>query len=612
MHENGASAEHDRSQSLETMRHSTAHVMAAAVERLFPGTKLGVGPTIENGFYYDMDVPQRLTPEDLPRIEEEMRAIMAAQLPFEREEVPIDVAIERFRALGQIYKVELLSDLKERGTTRITSHEDADIDPSNVSTASLYHTGDFVDLCRGPHVATSGNVGAFKLLSIAGAYWRGDSARPQLQRIYGTAWLTQEELDQHLWRLEEAEKRDHRRLGRELELFMFHPWAPGEPFWLPKGATLYNTLATFMRRLLVENAGYVEVRSPLVFNRALWETSGHWEKFGEDMFALQAGDEELGLKPMNCPGHMLIFGSELRSYRDLPLRIHDQGVLHRNEASGVLSGLTRVRQFCQDDAHLFIRPDQIESEVTTLLQLVASVYQAFGLTYDVELSTRNPEKYLGEIETWNAAEDDLRRALSANGVNYKEQPHEAAFYGPKIDFHVTDAIGRRWQCATIQLDYQLPERFDLTYVGEDSQKHRPVVLHRAIYGSFERFIAMLIEHYAGAFPLWLAPVQALVLPIADRHAEFAESVAQRFRQRGFRVEIDGRRENLNHKIRQAQLQKIPYMLVVGDKEIAADSVAVRLRSGENLGTMTVQETLQRFDEECSQYTPARVYSKDGS
>jgi len=606
MEQSGAVAEHER-QSLDTMRHSAAHIMAAAVERLFPGTKLGIGPTIENGFYYDMDVPQRLTPEDLGRIEEEMRAIVAAQLPFEREEVPIDVAIERFRTMGQDYKIELLSDLKERGTTRISSREDADIDPANVSSASLYHTGDFVDLCRGPHVHDTSGVGAFKLLSIAGAYWRGDAKRPQLQRVYGTAWATQEELDKHLWRLEEAEKRDHRKLGRELELFMFHPWAPGEPFWLPKGATLYNVLSDFMRHLLVDDAGYVEVRTPLVFNRALWETSGHWDKFGAGMFALKSEDEELGLKPMNCPGHMLVYSSELRSYRDLPLRIHDQGVLHRNEASGVLSGLTRVRQFCQDDAHLFIRPDQLEAEVATLLRLVDSVYKMFGLSYDVELATRNPESYLGEVGTWEAAEEDLRRALEANGVPFQVQPGEAAFYGPKIDFHVNDAIGRRWQCATIQLDYQLPERFDLSYVGEDSQKHRPIVLHRAIYGSFERFIAMLIEHYAGAFPLWLAPVQAVVLPIADRHAEFAETVVKRLREHGFRAEVDARRENLNHKIRQAQLQKVPYMLVVGDRELAADSVAVRLRSGENLGSMTVDETIARFAEEGSQSVPSSVY-----
>ncbi|HZT07667.1 MAG TPA: threonine--tRNA ligase [Chloroflexota bacterium] len=595
------------SPDLDTMRHSAAHLMAAAVERLFPGTRLGIGPNIEHGFYYDVDVPQRLTPEDLPRIEDEMRAIAAERLPFVREDVPIDEAIERFRAMGQDYKVELLTDLKERGTTRIASREDADVDPSNVDSASLYHTGAFVDLCRGPHVRHTGEIGPFKLLSLAGAYWRGDSARPQLQRIYGTAWPTQAALDQYLWRLEEAEKRDHRRLGRELELFMFHPWAPGEAFWLPKGATVYTLLSNYMRHLLVDTADYVEVRTPLVYNRALWETSGHWEKFRDVMFPVHTDNEEMGLKPMNCPGHMLIYASELRSYRDLPLRIHDQGVLHRNEASGVLSGLTRVRQFCQDDAHLFIRPDQLGDEVSGLLRLVGQVYGAFGLTYDVELSTRNPESYLGEVATWDAAEAELREALEANDVAYRVQPGEAAFYGPKIDFHVTDAIGRRWQCATIQLDYQLPQRFDLTYVGEDAQRHRPIVLHRAIFGSFERFIAMLIEHYAGAFPFWLAPVQAVVLPIADRHAEFAASVVKRLRDSGFRVTLDARRENLNHKIRQAQLQKIPYMLVVGDREVAADSVAVRLRSGENLGTLTVSQARARFVEEGSQYGLSSVY-----
>jgi threonyl-tRNA synthetase len=584
---------------IETMRHSAAHVMAAAVERLFPGTKLGVGPTIENGFYYDMDVPQHLTPDDLARIEEEMRRIVEAREPFVRDEEPMEQAIERFGGMGQDYKVELLRDLRERGTTRVTSHEDVDVDPGNVQTATLYRTGDFVDLCRGPHVADSGEIGPFKLLSVAGAYWRGDSNRPQLQRIYGTAWQTQEELDRYLWQMEEAEKRDHRRLGRELELFMFHPWAPGAAFWLPKGATLYNTLSNFMRHLLLDDAGYVEVRTPLVFNSALWQTSGHWEQYGDAIFALESEDQVLGLKPMNCPGHMLIYASELRSYRDLPMRIHDQSVLHRNEASGVLSGLTRVRQFSQDDAHLFVRPDQIESEIAALLKLVASVYRLFGLEYDFELATRNPEKYLGEVATWELAEANLRSALESNGIGYELQPGEAAFYGPKIDIHVTDAIGRRWQCATIQLDYNLPERFDLEYVGDDQQRHRPVVIHRAIYGSFERFIALLIEHYGGAFPLWLAPVQALVLPIADRHAEYAQGVVERMRAHGLRVELDGRRENLNHKIRDAQLQKIPYMLVVGDREIEAGAAAVRLRSGENLGSIAVDELLGRLEAEAT-------------
>lgn len=584
---------------LDTMRHSAAHVMAAAVERLFPGARLGVGPTIDNGFYYDFDLPERLTPEDLPRIEEEMRRLIAEGHEFRREELPIDEATERFRAMGQDYKVELLSDLKERGTTQVGSREDVDVDPANVSTASLYHTGEFVDLCRGPHVRHAGEIGPFKLLSVAGAYWRGDVQRPQLQRIYATAWPTQEELDRYLWQLEEAERRDHRRLGRELGLFMFHPWAPGEAFWLPRGATLYHVLSDFMRRLLVGEAGYVEVRTPLLYNRALWETSGHWEKFREYMFTLQSEDVELALKPMNCPAHMLIYASELRSYRDLPIRIHDQGVLHRNEASGVLSGLTRVRQFCQDDAHLFVRPDQIESEVGALLRLVARVYGLFGLGYTVELSTRNPASYLGEIETWERAEGDLRSALETSGIDYRVRPGEAAFYGPKIDIHVTDAIGRRWQCATIQLDYQLPERFDLTYVAEDGGRHRPVVIHRAIFGSFERFIAMLVEHYAGAFPFWLAPLQAIVLPIADRHATYARALAGRLSAEGFRVEIDGRRETLGHKIREAQLQKVPYMLVVGDREMAAGAAAVRLRSGEDLGSIAIEELAERFAEEGS-------------
>jgi threonyl-tRNA synthetase len=584
---------------LDTMRHSAAHVLAAAVERLYPGTKLGVGPTVENGFYYDIDVPERITPDDLPKIEEEMRRIVAERHPFERSEMPIEAAIETFRGLNQDYKVELLSDLKERGTTRITSREDIDIDPQNAAIASLYRTGDFVDLCRGPHVPNSADIGAFKLTSVAGAYWRGDAKRPQLQRVYGTAWRTQEELDHYLWQLEEAEKRDHRRLGKDLELFMFHPYAPGAAFWLPKGTVLYQTLGDLMRKLLVGHAGYVEVRSPLVYNKALWETSGHWQKFRENMFTVESEEQEMGLKPMNCPGHMLVFGSQLRSYRDLPMRIHDQSVLHRNEVSGTLSGLTRVRQLCQDDAHLFVRPDQIEEEVTKLLALVGKVYGFFGLGYDMELSTRNPESYLGDLETWERAEANLRAALEANGIPYKVQPGEAAFYGPKIDISVTDAIGRPWQCATIQLDYQMPERFDLEYVAEDQQRHRPVVIHRAIYGSFERFIAMLIEHYAGAFPFWLAPQQAVVLPIADRHTPYAEQVVARLRVEDFRVEIDNRRENLNHKIREAQLQKIPYMLVVGDREAEVGAAALRQRAGENLGAIAVDDILARFREEAA-------------
>jgi threonyl-tRNA synthetase len=560
--------------ALMVYRHSAAHLLAAAVMAEFPGTQCGIGPPTDEGFFYDFVVERPFVPEDLVRIENRMRAIAAKDLPFERVWLPKDEAEARFTKDGQPLKVQL-------------------IDEKSGPTASLYDIkGQFLDFCVGPHVPSVGRLKAFTLLSTSNAYWKGDAKNQPMQRIYGTAFFTEAELKARLTQLEEAKKRDHRKLGKDTGLFMFHPWAPGAPFWLAKGTTLWNTLADYMRGILFPE-GYVEVRLPLMFNKALWETSGHWQHYRQNMFLVSSNEgEQMALKAMNCPGHMLVFGSENRSYRDLPIRYHEQSVLHRNEASGVLTGLTRVRQFCQDDAHCFIREDQIGEEVERLLRLIQRVYGDFGLEYSVKLSTR-PAEYLGEAATWDHAEQSLKQALVASSTPYTINAGDGAFYGPKIDVDVTDAIGRKWQCATIQLDYQLPRQFDLKYVGADNTEHRPVVIHRAIFGSFERFIAVLIEHYAGAFPLWLAPVQLIVLPIADRHAEYATSVAAKLDKAGFRVETDLRQEKIGYKIREAQLQKVPYMLVAGDREMAEGTVSVRSRSGGDLGAHGVDLFLSR-------------------
>ena len=564
-------------EALEIYRHSTAHLMAAAVTQLFPGAQCGIGPAIEDGFYYDFIVDRPFVPEDLEAIEQRMREMATQDLIFERQMWPRDEALRFFAAKGEPLKVQLI--------------EEKTAGQRDVSCYTIQDRDTFVDFCVGPHVPSTGRLKAFKLLSTSNAYWKGDARNQPMQRIYGTAFFSDAELKAHIQRIEEAKKRDHRKIGRDLRLFWFHPWAPGEPFWLPKGTTLVNLLGNYMRSILFP-AGYVEVRAPLVFNKALWETSGHWTHYRENMFLIQSpGEEEQsGLKPMNCPGHMLLFASEVRSYRDLPLRMHEQSVLHRMEASGVLSGLTRVREFIMDDAHIFLRDDQIGDEVERLLRLVQRVYDDFGLTPEMRLATR-PADFLGEISTWNHAEGELKKALDAVGVAYTINEGDGAFYGPKIDFAVTDALGRRWQCATVQLDYQLPQQFDLKYVGADNAEHRPVVIHRAIFGSFERFIALLIEHYAGAFPLWLAPVQAVVLPIADRHAEYARTVRDRLAAGGLRVELDERQEKINYKIREAQLQKVPYMLVVGDREVAEGTVSVRSRAGGDQGARRVEDFL---------------------
>ena len=573
----------DSPDALELYRHSTAHLMAAAVTALFPEAQCGIGPATEEGFFYDFVVNRPFVPEDLVAIEKKMKELAAKNLSYERKMLPKDEAKAHFRDRGEPLKVQLID---EKGGAVVSCYtiEDA-----------------YIDFCTGPHVPSTGKLKAFKVLSSSNAYWKGDARNQPMQRIYGTAFFKDSALKEHLGRLEEAKKRDHRKLGKELGLFSFHPWAPGAPFWLGNGTTLYNQLAGYMRDALYPE-GYIELRTPLVFNRQLWETSGHWEHYRENMFLVESEGEPFGLKAMNCPAHMLVFASEVRSYRDLPLRFHDQGVLHRNEASGVLSGLTRVRQFAQDDAHCFVTEDQIGEEVERLLQLVSRVYGDFGLEYAMELSTR-PDEYLGEIETWDHAESQLTQALEATGRAYAISAGEGNFYGPKIDFHVTDAIGRKWQCATIQLDYQLPQRFKLKYVGADNTEHCPVVIHRAIFGSFERFIALLIEHYAGRFPLWLAPVQVTVLAIADRHLEYAGQVQHRLRDAGLRVTLDPRQEKIGYKIREAQLQKVPYMLVVGDKEVAEGTVAVRSGTAGDKGARGVNSFVQAALEEVAQKSP---------
>ncbi len=570
--------------ALELYRHSTAHLLAAAVTALFPEAQCGIGPPTDDGFFYDFIVHRPFVPEDLVAIEEKMRELASRDLAYERKMLPKADAKAYFADRGEPLKVQLI---EEKGGDVVSCYtiEDA-----------------FIDFCTGPHVPSTGRLKAFKVLSSSNAYWKGDAANQPMQRIYGTAFFKRSALDEHLTRLEEAKKRDHRKLGRELGLFTFHHWAPGAPFWLPKGALLYGLLSEYIRDRLA-SGGYQEVRTPLVFNKQLWETSGHWEHYRENMFLVESEQEPFGLKAMNCPGHMLIFASQVRSYRDLPLRFADQGVLHRQEASGVLSGLTRVRQFAQDDAHCFVAEDQIGAEVERLLRLVDGVYADFGLRYTTELSTR-PDDHLGDVATWDRAEAQLRGALEAAGRPFAVSEGEGNFYGPKIDFHVMDAIGRKWQCATIQLDYQLPQRFNLKYVGADNHEHRPVVIHRAIFGSFERFIALLIEHYAGGFPLWLAPVQAVVLPIADRHAEYAESVREQLAAAGLRVELDARQEKIGYKIREAQLGKVPYMLVAGDREAAAGSVAVRTRGGGDQGARPVGAFVAAALEEIQRKAPA--------
>ena len=569
-------------EALPLYRHSTAHLLAAAVTNLFPGVQCGIGPAIDDGFFYDFIVPRPFVPEDLDAIEKKMKELAQQDLPYERQMWPREDAKAFFAKRGEPLKVELIED-KTQGQRDVSCYTIKDKDT-------------FIDFCVGPHVPSTGKLKAFKLLNTSNAYWKGDARNAPMQRIYGTAFLSDKDLKAHLTQLEEAKKRDHRKLGKELGLFTFHPWAPGAAFWQDKGTTLYNTLANYMRGVLLPN-GYVEVKTPLIYNKALWETSGHWQHYRQNMFLVQGSEgEEMAIKAMNCPGHYLLYGSTVHSYRELPVRFHEQTPLHRNELAGVLSGLTRVRQFSQDDGHCFVMQDQIGDEVERLLKLVQRVYDDLGMTFQPKLGTR-PADFLGQIETWNHAEAQLKAALDRAGMDYQLNEGDGAFYGPKIDFDVTDAIGRKWQCATIQLDYQMPERFDLKYIGADNSEHRVVVIHRAIFGSFERFIAILIEHYAGAFPLWLAPVQAIVIPISDRHLPYAASVREQVAAAGLRVELDERQEKIGYKIREAQLQKIPYMLVVGDREAAEGTVAVRERSGGDKGSSTVRDFVAKALEE---------------
>jgi len=544
--------------------------MAQAVKRLFPEVKLAIGPAIEDGFYYDFLKSEPFTPDDLARIEAEMRAIAKADFPFERQEMERPEAIAFFRERGERFKVEIIEGITD-------------------ARVSLYRQGDFVDLCRGPHVASTAQVRHFKLLSSSGAYWRGDEKNPMLQRIYGTAWLTQEELDKHLWRVEEAKKRDHRKLGRELDLYAFHDVSPGSPFWLPNGWTVVRELERFVREVL-DARGYQEISTPILVNSRLWEESGHWDYFRENMFILEVEKQLFALKPMNCPESTLVYRHALRSYRDLPLRFSDMGRLHRNERSGTLAGLFRARQFTQDDAHIYCRLDQIQDEITAMFELVREWYKTFMLEPFFKLSTR-PTSSLGTDEQWEGAEGALHDALRANGLVYDLNPGDGTFYGPKIDVDIQDALGRRWQVATIQIDFQQPDRFRLEYIDSDGQAKRPVMIHRAIFGSFERFVGILVEHYAGAFPTWLAPVQARVLPISEKFADYARAVHARLRAAHVRAELDDRNEKLGYRIREAQLRKVPYMLVVGAREEAASTVGLRHRTGDDLGAVALDRVV---------------------
>ncbi|KZE29799.1 threonine--tRNA ligase [Crenobacter luteus] len=567
---------------LSIIRHSTAHLLAYAVKELFPEAQVTIGPEIENGFYYDFAYKRPFTPEDLVAIEKKMAELAKKDIPVERYELPRDEAIAYFKSIGEAYKAEIIESIPQG------------------EVLSLYKEGGFTDLCRGPHVPSTGKLKVFKLMKVAGAYWRGDSRNEMLQRVYGTAWAKKEDLEAYLHLLEEAEKRDHRKLGRQLDLFHLQDEAPGMVFWHPKGWSLWQSIEQYMRKTLTE-AGYQEIKTPMVMDRVLWEKSGHWDNYRDNMFTTESEKRDYAVKPMNCPGHVQVFNQGLRSYRDLPLRLAEFGACHRNEPSGALHGLMRVRGFVQDDAHIFCTEEQINAEAQAFNELTMKVYKEFGFdNVAIKLSLR-PEKRAGSDEVWDKAEQGLRDALAACGVEWEELPGEGAFYGPKIEYHIKDALGRSWQCGTLQLDFVLPERLDAEYVAEDNTRKRPVMLHRAILGSLERFIGILIENHAGAFPLWLAPVQAVVMNITEAQADYATEVAQALKKQGFRVELDLRNEKIGYKIREHSLQKLPYQIIVGDKEKAGQLVAVRARNGEDLGQITLDALFDRLNGERSSH-----------
>ena len=562
-----------------TYWHTCSHVLAQAVKRLHPEVKLAIGPSIENGFYYDLDAPFAFTPEDLAEIEGEMRKICKEKLKLERFELPREEALQYMEERQEPYKVELINDLPA----------DAHI--------SFYKQGEFVDLCAGPHLDSTGRIkgNAIKLTACNAAYWRGDSNRQTLQRIYGVAFPKKEELDAYLERIEEAKRRDHRKLGKELGLFMMTEEGPGFPFFLPKGMVLKNTLLDYWRQCH-KRYGYVEISTPIILNQELWHRSGHWDHYKDNMYTTVIDGEDYAIKPMNCPGGMLVYKNEPHSYRDLPLRMAELGLVHRHEMSGALHGLFRVRCFTQDDAHIFMTPDQMKDEIKNVVKLFDEIYSTFGLTYQIELSTM-PEDHMGDEKDWKFAEDTLQAAITEMGKDFVINAGDGAFYGPKLDFHLADSLGRTWQCGTIQLDFQMPERFDLEYVGEDGEKHRPVMIHRALLGSIERFIGVITEHFAGAFPAWLSPVQVKLLPVTDRAMDYAKNVAAQLDSQGFRVEVDGRNEKIGKKIREATLEKIPYMLVVGDRDMENQTVSVRLRTGEDLGAMSLADFTARLKQD---------------
>lgn len=558
-------------------RHSASHLMAQAIKRLWPDAKLAIGPAIENGFYYDIDLEHKLVPEDLPKIEAEMSRIVKENLPIEKFDMSREEALAFFADKHEDYKVELINDLPE--DARITA----------------YKQGEFTDLCAGPHVASTGKIKAFKLQSIAGAYWRGDEKNKMLQRVYGTAFEKKDDLEAYLHLLEEAARRDHRKLGKELGLFVIKEEGPGFPFFLPKGMALRNELENFWREVH-HDFDYEEIRTPVILNRKLWETSGHWFHYRENMYTTEIDGEDYAIKPMNCPGGILVYQNEMHSYRDFPIRMAELGLVHRHELSGALHGLFRVRSFTQDDAHVFMLPSQIKEELINVIDLFGRIYEQFGLTYRVELSTK-PEGAMGDDEIWEKATEALREAIEEKGIPYRINEGDGAFYGPKLDFHIQDSIGRTWQCGTIQLDMNLPERFGIEYIGEDGQKHRPIMIHRACFGSMERFIGILIEHYAGKFPTWLAPVQVRILPISEKHVAYANELRKAFKDAYIRVETDDRNEKIGYKIRQAQMEKVPYTLVVGDKEMEEKTVAVRKRDEGEQGTVPFSEFLEQILDE---------------